>query len=47
LLHARQSTPGGAKPSCLIQHGHPVLNPRRPGEDFEEAVRHAEADACP
>jgi hypothetical protein len=39
-----QSVPGGVKPSFLSQHGHTVLNPKLPDEDFNEAVRIAQAE---
>jgi Alpha/beta hydrolase family len=44
FLHGWQSVPGGAKPTFLAQHGHEVLNPALPDEDFEEAVRIAQAE---
>src|ERR1700719_3535067 len=44
LLHGWQSVPGGVKPTFLAQHGHTVINPKLPDEDFEEAVRIAQAD---
>jgi predicted esterase YcpF (UPF0227 family) len=43
FLHGWQSVPGGVKPSYLIEHGHEVANPKLPDEDFEEAVRVAQA----
>jgi Alpha/beta hydrolase family len=43
-LHGWQSVPGGVKPSYLAQHGHEVLNPALPDEDFEAAVRIAQAE---
>jgi hypothetical protein len=42
FLHGWQSRPGGLKPSYLAQHGHEVLNPALPDEDFVEAVRIAQ-----
>ena len=39
FLHGWQSVPGGVKPTFLAQHGHDVVNPKLPDEDFEEAVR--------
>jgi hypothetical protein len=39
FLHGRGSVPGGVKPTYLIQHGHEVINPALPDEDFDEAVR--------
>jgi hypothetical protein len=46
FLHGWQSVPGGVKPTYLAQHGHEVINPNLPNEDFEEAVNiaHAEFD---
>src|SRR6516162_4354562 len=44
FLHGWQSVPGGVKPSFLSQHGHTVLNPKLPDEDFKEAVRIAQAE---
>jgi hypothetical protein len=43
FLHGWQSVPGGVKPSFLAQHGHEIINPKLPDEDFEEAVRIAQA----
>jgi hypothetical protein len=44
FLHGWQSVPGGVKPSYLAQHGHEVINPKLPNEDFAEAVRIAQAE---
>src|ERR687889_293916 len=44
FLHGWKSVPGGLKPSYLIQHGHEVLNPALPDEDFAQAVRIAQAE---
>ncbi len=46
FLHGWQSTPGGLKPTYLKAHGHEVLNPALPDDDFDAAVRiaHAEFD---
>ena len=44
FLHGWQSVPGGVKPSYLAQHGHEVINPKLPDEDFAEAVRIAQAE---
>src|SRR4029077_384852 len=44
FLHGWQSVPGGVKPTFLAQHGHEVLNPALPDEDFELAVRIAQAE---
>jgi hypothetical protein len=42
FLHGWTSIPGGVKPTFLAQHGHTVLNPKLPDEDFAEAVRIAQ-----
>lgn len=44
FLHGWQSTPGGLKPTYLRDHGHSVLNPHLPDDDFGEAVRIAQAE---
>lgn len=44
FLHGWQSVPGGVKPTYLAQHGHEVINPALPDEDFESAVRIAQAE---
>ena len=44
FLHGWQSVPGGVKPTYLAQHGHQVINPKLPDEDFAEAVRIAQAE---
>jgi putative SOS response-associated peptidase YedK len=44
FLHGWQSIPGGVKPSYLAQHSHTVFNPALPDEDFEAAVRIAQAE---
>jgi alpha-beta hydrolase superfamily lysophospholipase len=44
FLHGRQSVPGGVKPTFLARHGHEVINPKLPDEDFNEAVRIAQAE---
>ncbi len=44
FLHGWQSTPGGVKPTFLAEHGHEVLNPELPNDDFGEAVRIAQAE---
>lgn len=44
FLHGWQSIPGGVKPTCLAHHGHTVLNPQLPDEDFAEAVRIAQLE---
>ena len=44
FLHGWQSVPGGVKPTFLAQHGHTVINPKLPDDDFGEAVRIAQAE---
>jgi alpha-beta hydrolase superfamily lysophospholipase len=44
FLHGWQSVPGGLKPTFLAQHGHEVVNPKLPDEDFQAAVRIAQAE---
>lgn len=44
FLHGWQSTPGGVKPSYLARYGHEILNPALPDDDFDAAVRIAQAD---
>jgi hypothetical protein len=44
FLHGWQSVPGGVKPTFLAQHGHVVINPKLPDDDFQEAVRIAQAE---
>ena len=44
FLHGWQSTPGGVKPTFLVESGHTVFNPKLPDEDFPEAVRIAQAE---
>lgn len=44
FIHGWQSVPGGVKPTFLAQHGHSVINPKLPDEDFAEAVRIAQAE---
>jgi hypothetical protein len=42
FLHDWQSVPGGVKPTYLADHGHAVLNPKLPDDDFAESVRIAQ-----
>ena len=44
FLHGWNSIPGGVKPTFLMQHGHDVINPKLPDEDFAEAVRVAQVE---
>ena len=44
FLHGWQSVPGGVKPTFLAKHGHKVINPKLPDDDFAEAVRSAQAE---
>ena len=44
FLHGWRSVPGGVKPTYLKDHGHTVINPALPDEDFAEAVRIAQAE---
>jgi hypothetical protein len=44
FLHGWQSVPGGVQPTYLAQHGHEVINPALPDEDFEAAVCIAQAE---
>jgi alpha-beta hydrolase superfamily lysophospholipase len=44
FLHGWNSAPGGVKPTYLKDHGHEVINPKLPDEDFQEAVRIAQAE---
>ncbi len=43
FLHGWQSKPGGLKPTYLRDHGHTVLNPALPDNDFDLAVGIAQA----
>jgi hypothetical protein len=44
FLHGWHSVPGGVKPTHLKDHGHEVINPALPDEDFAEAARIAQAE---
>ncbi len=43
VLHGWTSSPGGRKPDYLKDHGHTVVNPALPDDDFDAAVRIAQA----
>ncbi|MEX1028157.1 MAG: alpha/beta hydrolase [Candidatus Paceibacterota bacterium] len=42
-LHGWHSAPGGVKPTYLKSHGHSVINPTLHEDDFDAAVRTAQA----
>ncbi len=44
FLHGWTSIPGGVKPTYLKDHGHTVINPKLPDDDFQEAVRIAQGE---
>ncbi len=44
FLHGWHSVPGGVKPSYLACHGHTVINPALDDDDWQEAVRTAQAE---
>ena len=44
FLHGWTSVSGGRKPTFLKEHGHDVIKPALPDDDFDEAVRIAEAE---
>jgi hypothetical protein len=44
FLHGWTSTPGGAKPTFFSKHGHEVIDPALPDDDFAGAVRIAQAE---
>ena len=44
FLHGLNSTPGGVIPTYLKDHCHTVLNPALPDDDFDAAVRIAQAE---
>lgn len=44
FLHGWNSVPGGVKPTFLREHGHEVINPKLPDDDFDAAVRIAQAE---
>lgn len=43
FLHGLDSTPGGKKPSYFAEHGHRVLNPALPSDDFARSLAIAQA----
>ncbi|MEI7867167.1 MAG: hypothetical protein WCI11_04685 [Candidatus Methylumidiphilus sp.] len=43
-LHGWKSVSGGAKPSYLAEQGHYVTEPELPEDDFDEALRLAQAE---
>ena len=44
FLHGWTSVPGAIKPTHLKSHGHEVINPALPDDDFDESVRTAQAE---
>jgi hypothetical protein len=44
FLHGWHSVPGGVKPTYLKEHGHTVVNPALDDDDFDAAVRTAQAE---
>jgi len=44
FLHGWYSVPGGVKPTYLSDHGHIVINPQLPDEDFDAALRIAQRE---
>lgn len=44
FLHGWTSVPGGRKPTYLKNHGHEVVNPPLPDDDFEAALKIAQAE---
>jgi hypothetical protein len=44
FLHGWHSVPGGVKPTYLKDHGHTIINPALDDDDFDAAVRTAQAE---
>jgi alpha-beta hydrolase superfamily lysophospholipase len=44
FLHGWHSVPGGVKPSYLTSHGHQGINPALDDDDFDQAIRTAQAE---
>ncbi|MCD0459549.1 alpha/beta fold hydrolase [Roseiconus lacunae] len=44
LLHGWHKAPGGVKPTYLTNTGHEVINPALDNDDFDAAVRTAQAE---
>lgn len=44
FLQGWHSVPGGVKPTYLKDHGHEVINPKLPDDEFAESVRIAQAE---
>jgi hypothetical protein len=44
FLHGWSSVPGGRKPTYLKDHGHEIFNPALPDDDFDAALRIAQAE---
>jgi hypothetical protein len=44
FLHGWQSVPGSVKPTYLAQHGHEVINPKLPDEDFNGAIQSSQVE---
>jgi hypothetical protein len=44
FLNGWRAAPGGVKPTLLARHGHEVVTPRLSDDDFDAAVRLAQAE---